>query len=236
MPLREPSSSIALLHRSLSRRFPVRSSTCTLCSPSHILAVVVWAPPIDDDDPLPLLRPYSKRPGGCHTFTAPTPLYAPRRRQNTPHWNICADTVHRRERKEKISLVLVLDSRTVPTTVHLGPASRNSFQACQRPRRHESLVPIEPLPSVPSQSTFKDHNRASLTCGTTPKETRTAFLSRKDETRIGLRSPSVFTYLVYRLVKHCTPRHTGDNQHVYPARSGVAHSCACVLSCACTWS
>jgi len=31
--------------------------------PTH-LAVVVWVAPIDDDDPLPLLRPYSKRPGG----------------------------------------------------------------------------------------------------------------------------------------------------------------------------
>src|SRR2546423_2588450 len=38
--------------------------------PTH-LAVVVWVAPIDDDDPLPLLRPYSKRPEGLrHIYFA----------------------------------------------------------------------------------------------------------------------------------------------------------------------
>jgi hypothetical protein len=45
---------------------PSSSGTPPAPSPLHPthLAVVVWVSPIDDDDPLPLLRPYSKRPGG----------------------------------------------------------------------------------------------------------------------------------------------------------------------------
>jgi hypothetical protein len=49
------------------------------------LAVVVWAPPLDDDAPLPLLRPYSTRPGGWLAFaltavppSAPVPAHVSR--------------------------------------------------------------------------------------------------------------------------------------------------------------
>jgi hypothetical protein len=73
-PLPEPSSSHSLFHDSFLAFF-FRNSTCTL-SPSipQTLAVVVWVRPIDDDDPLPLLRPYSKRPRGCDISTLPIPL------------------------------------------------------------------------------------------------------------------------------------------------------------------
>jgi hypothetical protein len=72
--LPEPSSSHSLFHDSFLAFF-FRNSTCTL-SPSipQTLAVVVWVRPIDDDDPLPLLRPYSKRPRGCDISTLPIPL------------------------------------------------------------------------------------------------------------------------------------------------------------------
>ena len=61
------------IHFSMFPFSPSSSGTPPAPSPLHPthLAVVVWVAPIDDDDPLPLLRPYSKRPGGLrHIYFA----------------------------------------------------------------------------------------------------------------------------------------------------------------------